>query len=268
MNKIKFIIPIIFLAFVLISAKSAKEDNNLGYSGEQLFRGIFFFQGNIPNQIAAFKPIKEKLDKLEPFKKIEEENFVNEIVSSVNGINHLYFNELKAAVESKDNYRIDETMKTGVKLIQISLLNSNHYKVLLKIPQNAFAKLDISKYDLTKESDLNLVISEMTKIMKNTSKKIDNSPNGTCVAVTVVVALAVWDVVALVNYAAVVNAAALAVVYAAVYASVVFWPKEAPATASNDAINLEREVIINSIANLKNSDSQQNNSFTNKLIQP
>lgn len=247
MKVAKYIFAAMFILSIVSCAKQVNDMNKPQYTGEALFRGIFFFQGDIPSKISSFSRIKEGLDKMGPLKKIEEDNFIDKMVQKVKIMNPNYFEELSAAVESKDNYAIDESMKTGAKLIQVALANTDEYKAYLNIPNDAFASIDFSKYNLSKQTDLNALLLDISGKLKAFSKT-ENGTNLVCVVVVVVVALAVWDALAVVNYGAVVNAAALAIVYAAVYAKVVFWGVAQP--SDGNGVSLERELIIKDISNL------------------
>ncbi|MBK7885300.1 MAG: hypothetical protein IPJ81_17090 [Chitinophagaceae bacterium] len=247
MKIVKHILAVMFILSVISCGKTLNETGEPKYTGEELFRGIFFFQGDIPSQLSSFAPIKESFDKLDAVKKIEYDNFINKMVDKVKVLNPNYFGELSKAVDSKDNYAIDESLKIGAKLVEIVLSEMDEYKAYLNIPSNAFASIDFSKYNISRKEDLDALSSEMSKVIKRFSNIRDEHNVvgvAVCVVVAAVVAVAVWDAVAVYNYGAV------AVYYAAVYAKVRFWGSNILAAPNYDKENLNRELIVRDIAKL------------------
>jgi hypothetical protein len=246
MKIIKLIFALCFVLSIFSCSKSISDYNKPKYTGEELFRGLFLFQGDIPKSIPTFSKIAEGLNKMDLKRKHEQDMFADEIVVKMNQIAPNYFSELSTAIESKDNYKVDEIMGKGAKLIQVALAQTKEFSQFLNIPENAFKQIDYSKYDLSNQADLNAVLLKITDQLKTYESSIAKDNQALIaiplVAVAAVVVLAIWDAVAAVNYGAVVNAAALAVVYAAVYAKVVFWPKE-----SVEEVSIQRERIINDI---------------------
>jgi hypothetical protein len=237
-------LAVVVLVIVSFASCTNKDKNTQLYTGEELFRGIFFCEGNIPSQISSFAIIKGYLDTLNQAKKTEYTNFTNKITSAVKNLSPNYFNNLLEAIKSKDNYAIDESLNTGAKLLQVALATSIEYSYFLNIPDTALATIDFKPYDLSKQSDLNNLVSLLAGKMKSLPQ-ITNPNNKICLAIAVVVALVVWEA------AAIVNVAAIATVYAAVYAKVCFWGSSLRGTTDiSSGVSFQRELIIKNISNL------------------
>jgi hypothetical protein len=105
------LIPLLSL-FIIFGCQNDRDDQKpaqLNYSGEEIFRGIFFSQGDLPNQIEALKPEHEKSEAAIATNKNVKEfklDFSNEIVKSINLLDPMFFNNFKKQMESKNYYAI------------------------------------------------------------------------------------------------------------------------------------------------------------------
>src|SRR5690606_37348367 len=81
-------------------------DNSVSdkYSGEEIFKGIFFFQGDIPKNIDAFNDILINLNNRKDAKAINDElnSLANEVAHYIQNKDANYFETLKKTIESGD----------------------------------------------------------------------------------------------------------------------------------------------------------------------
>lgn len=247
MRKLKYALLALIVLVAFSFTHAVKEMNMPKYSGEQLFRGIFLFEGEIPYKLGSYDAILASLDKMDGKTKLKQAVFANTMVEKVSTIAPGYFNELRSAIGSRDNYKVDQAIAKGSQLMQVALSQTKEYAALMKIPESSLESIDYNKYDLSKDEDLKALVGAINdKVAQSKKKGLKQEENAIAiplVAVAAVVVLAIWDAVAAVNYGAVATAAALAVVWAAVYAKVVFWPK----ADELEQANLQRERIINDI---------------------
>jgi hypothetical protein len=160
-----------FLASLVLFVSCEQYDNDIPitstntsiakFSGEDIFKGLFYFQNDIPKSISHLEGIKTEIEKLK--------NDKNEVVSSlkelseisVNYINKKYpdfFDELQSVMYSGNLYKIESSLNKSVKMIEQATLTSSKYSQAFiigeKIQDNPELKNKILELDLNNEKDV------------------------------------------------------------------------------------------------------------------
>ncbi|MCJ7934115.1 MAG: hypothetical protein MUW56_10885 [Chryseobacterium sp.] len=196
------------------------------YSGEEYYRGIFLFEGKVADEVPHFSDIKKQVATMPLAAQKGQLEFNNDIIEGIKALNPGYFDQLKKAVESKNLTDIDNIMDVGATLAEAAIISSPKYQAAINQINDVQQKIDITKYNLDTTDGLNEYLKDVGNLVTN-SNKVDLSSKNMCIWLAAVVAVAIWDGVAIVNYGVIVNAAAVAMAYAAVYAKVKFWgPKK------------------------------------------
>jgi SdpC family antimicrobial peptide len=215
---------------------------NTGYSGVDLFKAIYFFDGHAATRIPYFASIKNYVSTFTPTQESQRQAFNNEIVSVINNLNPNFFDRFKQQIYSSDLDAINAIVDEGAGLLLVAVINSS-YNPNYQQADYVGQTMNTSLYDFNTADGINTYLKDYGNTITN-SNLVTKPDQSACVFFAGVVAVAVWDVVAVVNYGVIVNAAAVAVVYAAVYAKVVFWPR---VTAEPTFVRLERERLIHDI---------------------
>jgi SdpC family antimicrobial peptide len=225
-----------------LEKSTVSSDTGDEFTGEELFRGIFMFEGEVASRISYFDEMRNQLEALPANLKEQRIAYTNEITSVVQDLDPNFFGELKTEVESDDLERIDSVMEKGSRLVLAAALNSSLGEQTSAVEQLATEQLDIEKYDFNTTGGINSYLTDVANLMEIDGGPVQPAePFGVFLAP--VVAVAIWDVVAVVNYGAIVNTVGVGVFYAAVYAKVVFWPSR----YRTNLLLLQRENIVVSI---------------------
>jgi hypothetical protein len=244
-------ISIVFSLSILLVSCSQYESSEISqsnlktYSGEELFKGIFFFQNEISEKIPQIKELKEKT-----FKITNDKNQVNQILNnlsnlSVDFINTNYpgfFKKFQSTIYSNDLFEIDKIINQASQLIEQTAIQSKEFSSIFNFAKALETDInlrnEIAKIDLNTEEGKN-AMEELTKKYIN-KIEINNAVKTKYLCVTVFYAIA-----------AVVSIAA--VVYS-VYAKVVYWgPKMLKSNfedplSNNKLYSIDRELFIGEIA--------------------
>ena len=139
------------------------------FSGEEIFKGLFFFQNDIANNISDLKEIKSKIESLDDSNKIASSlsDLSNISISYIKENYPKFFDDLKITMNSGNLYEIEKKMNLSAKIIEQSMLTSEKYSKIFAI-NNAVEKNPellqrITELDLTKEKDL----SQLKQIIRD-----------------------------------------------------------------------------------------------------
>lgn len=227
-------IAMVCVSFVMVTSCEKPEEvavqQKTEYSGEELFRGIFFFQGEVPAKIQSMRPQYEQFKQMSRDKKVEQAMlaYTDELVLQIRQIDPTYFDQFKAQIESDNMYGIQLAIANGTKMIEAAGYRSEKYSGMFRLQH----ELDAKKVDFNKAEFQNLDlkteegIAEFKKILKkdylidldDEQYKVACTPFAAfCVAI---VAAAVYNTALAVHTAA---AAVNAVAYLAAYLKVGLW---------------------------------------------
>ncbi|AJS59933.1 hypothetical protein [Paenibacillus sp. IHBB 10380] len=106
------------LAMMMILKPVSAQDlptNKTDFSGEELFRGIVFLQGDVVNYIPELKKLKDSVPNAEP--QGEELELMDSIILAINELDAAYFNNLKNAIDSNNPNQIKSELDYGGELL-------------------------------------------------------------------------------------------------------------------------------------------------------
>lgn len=129
-------------------------------SGKELFKSIFFVQGNFVNNVETLREIRNNMN-INSFKAAEVESVVNKIEK----VNPAYFSQFKNKIETQDYAKIEDALNSGKLLltendISANLNNENYETEDVAIASAAFFKnIKIQKNKLNTGGGTALVIT-------------------------------------------------------------------------------------------------------------
>lgn len=181
------------------------KDNTI--SGEELFKTIFFLEGELAKKISYYQPVLAQIDKFEkqyPEYLDTKAQKIKNVVDLIKNNDNSYFDELKKSIESRDVKRVETAILRGTDLIKaVSIID--------------YSKINNSdvlyKYDLSNKDELKLFLEDnqltYKKLLKEEEGLIQNiTPNKEAFLFPyAVVAVAVWEGAVAVNVVAVATVA-------------------------------------------------------------
>lgn len=152
---------------------SCKKDNTLetnnklsNLSGEDIFKGIFFLQGEFPKEVNYLSKKLEISNGLVLDKKVSvaKDKIINEVVAEINRVNPKYFSDLKKTLYSKNYDELNESIKAGGDLLAVGLVKSNTMKRIMPQYQRVASELDLGSYDFEDKTDTKRFMSDVAAI--------------------------------------------------------------------------------------------------------
>lgn len=193
-----FAILTLFLSFTSCTNNDDQQefriDKNLkkkvkDYTSEEIFRAIFFLQGDLVNHVPSLYNLKvnseifkenviyvasletnmpkERIDKLDKFDALSDS-----LMSEIKILNPKIFDELKASIESKKPDNVVEKLKECSLLIQSASYKVYEFKEGLSVLELAEAKGNISPKNYEFEK-----VSEVQRFNKDLQNFIDGEPD-------------------------------------------------------------------------------------------
>ncbi|PJJ59219.1 hypothetical protein [Hymenobacter chitinivorans] len=161
----------LFLAGTAVLASCSKEDQatpapavaqhkTQDYTGEELFRGIFFFEGEVAAKVPAFDSYRTTIRKqiqLHPGLAAVRHRNIDHIVEAVRRLDPTYFDKLQQAIKSQNFERITAAIRLGTTLNEAVTLNaftSDTQKQTYLQRKRVLQSLDMKRYDFSKEQDI------------------------------------------------------------------------------------------------------------------
>ncbi len=213
------------------------------YTGEEIFRGLFFFQNDIADGIPHLKNIKQALDEVGETK-LSMEELSNISVNYIKNNYPNFFNDLKKKLESGNLYEISDILDFSGKLIEQSALTSEKYQSAflfgIDIKTNENLRNQINSLDLSTQAG----VDELNQIITDYLDGLGYQTNSL-----------IWAFAAAVYF--VVGAVSIAVAAYSVYYKVAYWGPRVKSTgisknlfkAGNNTISVEREIFISELGN-------------------
>ncbi|PJJ59220.1 hypothetical protein [Hymenobacter chitinivorans] len=146
------------------TAKSQQE--KVDYSGEELFRGIFFFEGRVAEQIPSFDAYRATIRRAGTQHHevlVKRAHTVDALVKGVRSIYPTYFIELKQAIQSENFERIKGVIRKGTALNEaaaLATLTSPEEKQAFLQRRQVIQSLNMAAYDFKKEQDLKRFVQD------------------------------------------------------------------------------------------------------------
>jgi hypothetical protein len=182
-----------------------QRNSNL-YNGEELFRGLFFLEGDFVNEINSLQESKIfiNLNNLSSEKKNQVKVFHDFIINEIKITQPNYFNKFKESLQNDNLYSVKQTLADAGSLINQVGLSSEAYKKMFEASNKMLAKgvdferEDIKNLDLTNPDDAEQFFNIMEQDYGLTNLKYDLSLAATCnlgIWCVVTMAVAVQSVV-------------------------------------------------------------------------
>lgn len=156
----------------------------MSYSGEALFKGIFFAEGEVAEQIPELSGLSAKNFASTDNEIQEIDAFHAEVIAYVNRNYPAYMGTLESAVNSRSHVKIDQVVTQGKSIVE-EAINSLSYERDLKAEQDLQANLEAKV-----NSDMST--AEMKDVLRAeinaTSKALGAQA---CIAVIILLVLAV-----------------------------------------------------------------------------
>jgi hypothetical protein len=185
------------------------EETIRSYSGEELFRGIFFFQGIVSEKVAMYSQITSLLKNADAKVLAARNEIANDIFNDCQKLYPEYLVELENSVKTKNFYAIEQCLYKGNKILEILILQNPKYSEQIKFAKAKVESLDLKNYDLENQESRNKFLQDLNKSYQSdnglSNTTLSGDVNGTCLFFAAVVAVALWNSVAAVNVAVVLN---------------------------------------------------------------
>lgn len=119
------------------------------FSGEDLFKGIFLFQGPVAKKLPI---LAETLDSYkakasETAETAETKAFAADMIQGIKTLDNTYFGRLKDAIASQEPFLIRSVLQEGTVLLKKAGVASEKYGTLFTQASAALEKVDVSKFD-------------------------------------------------------------------------------------------------------------------------
>ena len=157
------------------------------YSTKDIFKGVFFLQGDFVNEIPSLKIMKAEnkifqenqfyLANLQQKKssnkdvetEINIENQVDSLFLSVEKVNPLIFDELKDALKTDNPIIIKDAIGKSGLVIKTALLQDENFSNGISVTEDAYEKggIDPKNYDFNDSGDLQRYNDDMMQFVKN-----------------------------------------------------------------------------------------------------
>ncbi|TGE25412.1 hypothetical protein E5K00_09545 [Hymenobacter aquaticus] len=130
------------------------------HTGEELYRGIFFFEGEVAAKIPAFDSYRASINKglaQNPAFPAARRRNIDAIVGAVRALDPTYFDRLQQAIQSRDFQRVKAALKQGTLLneaVTLSALPSPGQKQAYLQRKQVLRGLDMTRYDFSREQDI------------------------------------------------------------------------------------------------------------------
>jgi SdpC family antimicrobial peptide len=245
---------VIAMAFMFFSCSqndnstpiNSQTTSGVKYSGEEILKGLFFFNNKISDGIPQLAELKSQIRNTDNFAEVSKSmDELSEI--SVNFINAKYptfFKELETKVYSGNLYEISSVLDQAAKYIEQAGLSSVKFQAAFmmgkKINEDPNLKEQISKLDLSTSEGMN----QLKLITEKISGNHKTYRGGTCTFFAAALAVAYVGVIAV----------SIAVGAYSVYLKVAYWgpvmkiedPKYVTVFLNEDGTetDISREVLI------------------------
>lgn len=189
-------------------------------SGEDMFREIVFFQGeDVASKIPTYAPYIEMINDIPEEGQVERITMIDRIVEDIYAYDGGYFDSFQERMLSDDPYTIEEALTNSSELV-LTLVNAMPEYGEYSSRANEITSEIAGEFDLSTMDGVDALRTELVRQLDDEFPDIDLDVDvdfAVCVALALaaVVAAVVWEVVAIVNQAAVATVA--------VYALAVFW---------------------------------------------
>lgn len=171
-------LPLLVCLLVVTWTSQAKPLTvNHHYSGEEMFRGLFFLEGSYAEHLPELKSLS--LNYSYKLAKSADKAMVNktrdQIIAAIRTTHPAYFDNLRTALESGNHMKVELALRTGHNVL------TKAAEKLYKLNARQLAKLQKQAANLSAEGKLNQqVVEDMAKDLQKNQFHIQRD-SGTCV---------------------------------------------------------------------------------------
>ncbi|UGU15381.1 hypothetical protein LS482_17070 [Sinomicrobium kalidii] len=235
----------VLVLLALFTFSSCQEEEGIGetpdYSGEDLFRGVYFLQGEAAHRIKSYEDAILKINELDNEAQATLNDFYDDLIQEIKKIDPGYFDTFKEQMTSNNVYAIEHQLEEGREMLTKAGLQSEKYKKVFEYTRKVSSDMKLQNIDFRSEKG----IKEIKGYAESYFKRESTDVQAACVpaaAVCVVVALAVWEAAVTVNVTAV-GTVAGAIYATLVYKASIYWAEVASAPA------ITREAFVTELEN-------------------
>jgi SdpC family antimicrobial peptide len=204
-----------------VSQKAISEEANdlmkrgANYTGEDIFRGIFFLEGKFVNEIPSLYNAKVERDIIienpmfvSSYPELSEQYLNQEaglendsLVLKIRELNPNIFTELKSSILSKDPYKVKDKLEDCALLLKSALLTNEKVEKNIKVIKDGKNRggIDPKNYDFTVKEDVERYNSDMTSFLENDPEYSSEMQNETA-ALAIVFLVTFFVLVAFIAY--------------------------------------------------------------------
>lgn len=164
MNAYTSIPMLVCLLFATWSSYGKRPVNAVNFSGEEMFRGLFFIEGKYAEAIPELKSmgVSYLFSEMNSVEKSQIEDFRNQILNSIQNDNPQFFNHFKDVILTENPTEIKEEMSKIHDLINIKIQET------LRISKADFVSIQ-QKFSKTVKANINKIDR---KFIKNFEKDL------------------------------------------------------------------------------------------------
>lgn len=143
------VIILVLLNFMLVSCnRDSNFETRKIYTGEELMKGLFFFQNDISDNISFIRDFKQQIYHQENKESVNQElnDLSNNAINYINNYNPRFFNEFQKAMYSKNFYLMQTKLDECVLLIGNSMAMSEKYSKAFKFAQEVQKSPEFMKF--------------------------------------------------------------------------------------------------------------------------
>ncbi|GEM_PF-1824906 len=161
----KIICSLLALSFLLNACSEADENKNYTptqsartsqVKGKEMFRAVFFLQGQVVNEIPELLELRNDFYKTEHGENILTllNEFGDDIIGEIERENPAYFDEFEEKLKSDNFYEIEETLSEAIDTVTETAKKTEKYGALIKISEQSFNDIEIQNF--INEHDMSL----------------------------------------------------------------------------------------------------------------
>ncbi|MFT5892626.1 MAG: SdpC family antimicrobial peptide [Dokdonia sp.] len=252
-KKLKFLSFFMSFCILFVSCSqyddgTAIDDNSADFTGQDIFKSVFFADGDFASQISSYEDNVRSMSLLSEEQKIEFSKGMNEMITSIESTDPIFFENFKNDITSKNHLQIQNAIVEGGKKLysELQVLYPNLQKVIEKVGED-YESGKITTDDVIDAKKLEDNSDEYMSLLKNNMITQDSDDARACSFVFV---CAAYFVLAIHNQVAVTfNVAVAITVAAAVAVKVTVAIDEQEEIAIEN--NLAFEILVDEIASIK-----------------
>lgn len=164
-----FVALLVVSSILLYQCTSKDNEFKREYTGEEMFRSIYFLEGDFVSEIRTLSALKDNVSSysLTPSQMAARQEMNDDLIKQINKLDPAFFERFKTQLASDNMYSLKFALTNGSKMMQAAGYASPKFSYVFKLSDKIKEKgvdmnrEDIRKLDLTSEKDL----EEFNKIL-------------------------------------------------------------------------------------------------------